>query len=165
MKASNDFSCMAMFGYIVDYDEKRHMAKVNFPEKNIVSSWLPVIVPNSKENHDELHLDLQEHVACIMLGTGLETGFILGSVYDDKNKPVIHDKDVRMVKFSDDTTILYDRRNHKMQIDVHGDIEISATGNIRLQASEFQANNLHVDNISVDSLSANSISVLSCSGC
>ncbi len=134
MKASNDFSCMALFGYVADYDEKKHMAKVNFPDKNIVSSWLPVIIPNSKDNHDELHLDLGEHVACIMLGTGLETGFILGSVYDEKNKPVKADKDVRMVKFSDDTTILYDRRNHKMQIDVKGDIDILATGNIRIDA-------------------------------
>ena len=134
MKASNDFSCMALFGYVTDYDEKKHMAKVNFPDKNIISSWLPVIIPNSKENHDELHLDLQEHVACIMLGTGLENGFIIGAIYDEKNKPVNADKDVRMVKFSDDTTILYDRRNHKMQIDVQGDIEILASGDIRIDA-------------------------------
>ena len=125
---------MALFGYVSEYDAKKHMARVNFPEKNIVSSWLPVLVPNSQNNHDELHLDINEHVASLMLGNGLEQGFILGAIYDEKNLPLVGDKDIRMVKFEDGSTVQYDRRNHKMQICVQGDIDILATGNIRIDA-------------------------------
>ena len=49
---------IARFGYVSAYDAQRHMARIQFPDKeNLVSSWLPVVIPNSKKNHDELHLD------------------------------------------------------------------------------------------------------------
>ena len=140
MKASNDFSCLALFGYVTEYDPQRHMAKVFFPDKNIISSWLPVIIPNAIKNHDELHVDENEHVACLMLGNGLETGFIIGAIYDDTNKPPVGNNDIRVLKFEDDTIIQYDRRNHKMLIDVQGEIEISATGNIRVNGARIDLN-------------------------
>ena len=125
------------FGYVSDYDPERHMARIQFPDKdNLVSAWLPVAIPNSMKNKDERHLDIGEHVYCNMMGNGLEVGVVLCSIYDDKNKPVIHDQDIRAVTFEDGTKISYDRKNHLLKIDCIGDIEIHAKGHIHIFADD-----------------------------
>ena len=116
------------------------MARVEFPDMGIISHWLPLIVPNSLKNHDELHLDEGEHVACLMAGTGTESGVILGAFYDDKNKPPVQDKDIRSVSFEDGTTVTYNRKDSIMKIECVGDIEITAAGNIKLTASRIDLN-------------------------
>ena len=124
---------IARFGYVSAYDPERHMARIKFPDKeNLVSSWLPVVIPNSKKNHDELHLDINEHVFCLMLGNGLEAGAVIGAVYDDENKPPTGDQDTRKITFNDGTEISYDRKNHKLVISCVGDIEIITPGNINV---------------------------------
>ena len=98
------------FGYVSDYDASRHMARVIFPElDDLVSGWLPIIVEHSRrdfmkdgkehycqchhnqgnivEHHDELYLEVNEHVACLMQGSGTESGVILGCIYDEGNRP------------------------------------------------------------------------------
>ena len=124
---------IARFGYVSAYDAQRHMARIQFPDKeNLVLSWLPVVIPNSKKNHDELHLDIKEHVVCLMLGNGLEAGVVIGAVYDDENKPPTGDQDTRKITFNDGTEISYDRKNHKLVISCVGDIEIITPGNINV---------------------------------
>ena len=125
------------FGHVTEYDSSRHMARVNFPDLGITSYWLPVLVSNSLKNHDETHLDSGEHVACLMSG---EMGVILGAFYDDKNKPVVHEQDIRAVTFDDGSKITYDRKEHKFTIDCTGDIEIIAAGNISLNAGRIDLN-------------------------
>ncbi len=141
MAGNSENGSIARFGYVSNYDAKRHMARVIFPDKdNLVSNWLPVVIPNSKENHDELHLDINEHVFCLMLGNGLEAGAVIGAVYDDKNKPPEGNKDIRKITFSDGTEILYDRKGHKLRINCVGDIEIYAAGHMDLKAARIDLN-------------------------
>lgn len=120
-------SAIARFGYVSDYDATRHMARIIFPDKdNLPSNWLPVLVHNSLRNQDNLHLDINEHVFCIMLGNGIETGIVVGAIYDDANKPENSDKDTRKIKFEDGTEILYDRKKHELNINCSGTININA---------------------------------------
>lgn len=104
-------------GYVSAYDAKRHMARVMFPDKdNVVSDWLPVIVPNTKKNKDEYHLDIDEHVFCCMMGNGLEMGVVMGSIYDDTNKPPVGDGDIRVTTFADGIKISVDRKKNLVTI-------------------------------------------------
>jgi phage baseplate assembly protein V len=133
-------ACSCRFGYVSVYDPKRHMARIQFPDKdNLVSAWLPVAVPNSKKNKDENHLDVGEHVFCVMLGNGLEAGIVLCSVWDDKNTPPLGDQDVRRTEFPDGTTLSIDRKRHIVDVTdsygchirmQHGNIYITAVGRI-----------------------------------
>lgn len=133
---STETGAHGRFGYVSDYDPKRHMARIRFPDKgDLVSAWLPVAVPNSKKNRDECHLDVGEHVFCNMMGNGLEAGVVLCSVYDDKNKPPAGNADIRKTTFEDGTEIFYDRKNKKLTINCKGDIEFHAKGNITLIAN------------------------------
>ena len=129
------------FGYVSAYDPERHMAQIHFPDKdNLVSAWLPVAIPNSLKNKDERHLDVGEHVYCNMMGNGLEAGVVLCAVYDDKNKPPEGNQDIRKTTFDDGTEILYDRKNHKLEIFCVGDIEIIAKGNIKIMGARIDLN-------------------------
>ena len=125
------------FGHVTEYDPSRHTARVNFPDIGLTSWWLPVLVSNSLKNHDEVHLDVGEHVACLMAG---EMGVILGAFYDDKNPPAVKDSDVRAVTFSDGVRVSYDRKAHELSIASPEAITLNAgnitlnTGNITLKA-------------------------------
>ena len=136
MADNYDESCAhGRFGYVSAYDPERHMAQIHFPDKDdLVSAWLPVAVQNSLKNHDERHLDVGEHVYCNMMGNGLEAGVVICSIYDDKNKPVVHEGDTRAVTFEDGTKISYDRKNHVLKVECEGDIEIHAKGQINITA-------------------------------
>lgn len=123
------------FGYVSDYDPQRHMARIQFPDKeNLVSAWIPVAVPNSKKNRDECHLDIGEHVYCAMMGNGLESGVVLCSVFDDKNKPPEGNADIRKTTYDDGTEISYDRKNKLLEIKCEGDMKIHVKGNIEISA-------------------------------
>ena len=138
---NNESGSLGRFGYVSAYDSRRHMARIQFPDKgNLVSAWLPVAVTNSKKNKDECHLDIGEHVFCSMMGNGLEAGIVLCSLYDDTNKPPLGDADVRKVTFDDGTEVSYDRKNSKMNINCKGDIEIHADGNIKITAARIDLN-------------------------
>ncbi len=126
MRNTNELNATLRFGHVTEYDEARHMARVNFPDMGMVSHWLPVIVPNTLKNHDEFYLDSGEHVACLMQGQGTETGVILGSFYDDKNKPPVADKNIRSVIFSDGSRVSYDRASHIMTLESSGQVRVSA---------------------------------------
>lgn len=129
------------FGYVSAYDPARHMARIQFPDKgDLVSAWLPVAVPNSLKNHDELHLDVGEHVYCSMMGNGLESGVVLCAIYDDKNKPPVHEQDTRAVTFEDGTRITYDRSSHLLKVECVGDIEVHADGKIKLTGARIDLN-------------------------
>ena len=134
-------STIIRYGYVSDYDAKRHMARVIFPDKeNLVSNWLPLLIANSLKNHDEFHVDINEHVACLMSGNGIENGVILGAIYDDTNKPPKGNQDIRITTFEDGTSIAYNRAKHALSIDCKGSITITAKGSMKLTASRIDLN-------------------------
>ena len=141
MADNKELGSIMRYGVVSAYDAKRHMARVQFPDKdNLVSAWLPVVVPNSLKNHDELHLDINEHVVCMITGNGIEAGAVLGAIYDDTNNPPEGSQDIRKVTFSDGTEILYNRATHELNINCVGDINIHAGGNINITGARIDLN-------------------------
>lgn len=136
-----DNDTIGRFGYISAYDPERHFARVEFPDLGIVSGWLPVAVHNSKDNHDEKHFDIGEHVYCLLHDN---TGIILCAVYDNSNTPPVASTDTRAITFKDGTVITYDRAEHITDItdcngnNIHMDskgITITSCGYIHVNAS------------------------------
>lgn len=128
------------FGHVTEYDPSRHMARVNFPDIGIVSYWLPVLVSNSLRNHDETHLDIGEHVACMMSGIGAEMGVVLGAFYDDKNTPPVKDSDTRSVTFDDGARITYNRSTHTLKVEGAETVEVyTETANVYSDRSSINA--------------------------
>ena len=116
------------FGHVAEFDPKLYAAKVSFPDRGIVSHWLPVLTRSTSLFQDECPLSPGEHVACLMAGNGYESGVVLGTIFDRKNTPPIHEAKTRGITFSDWTKITYDAESHKLEIKIDADVELKING-------------------------------------
>lgn len=172
----NEAPSILRTGHVTQYDPKSHRARVLFSDLNITSYWLPILTHNTLKNHDEFHLDIGEHVACIMLGNGCEMGFILGAFYDAKNTPPVHDQNIRAITFSDNTKITYDRKEHSLTIQSPHKITVKATSaeviaeNVKVNGENVKVNGDNVNvsgtkvNIGGDDVSLSGVSSMSGNG-
>lgn len=93
MAATNELAAALRFGHVTEYNATLHQARVEFPDLGIVSHLLPIltrkVLPLNGEgilrNDDVIPLTVGEHVACIVMGNGAESGVILGCFFDEKN--------------------------------------------------------------------------------
>lgn len=127
---------MLRFGIISEIDASKGLARVSFEEDDFVSDWLPVSVPNSLKNKDEVWFDVNEPVWCIM-DENLENGIIGGAYYHAGNLPAAGDENIRSVTFEDGTSVQYDRSSHTLTIQSEGNItieapEVSFSGNLSI---------------------------------
>lgn len=112
-------------------------ARVAFGDRaNVVSFDLPVLVRGSLKNKDYWLPDPGEQVVCLFLPSGNAQGFILGSIYSQKDMPPIENKDKRYIVFDDGTIIEYDRATHTLTIDAVKQINISAPKGINISATD-----------------------------
>ncbi|MDR3353944.1 MAG: hypothetical protein LBO21_02755 [Synergistaceae bacterium] len=130
-------------GHVSSYDPATHTARIVFGDRDdMVSHPFPVLLPNTLKNKDEIHLDPGEHVMCLCFGNGIESGVVLGCVYDEKNPPTVGNRDRRTTIFDDGCHIFYDRKERIFQIkDSYGSFIKMKGGEIIIQA----ASNIHLN--------------------
>lgn len=124
-------------GHVSSYDPKTHTARIKFADRDdLVSMPFQVGLPNTAQNREECHLDIDEHVLCACLGNGLESGYVLCSLYDKKNPPAVGDPDRWVRIFADGAHMFYDRKRHIFQFkDSYGSFMLFREGNIILQSA------------------------------
>jgi phage baseplate assembly protein V len=129
-------------GIVVAVDEKTARVRVQMPDlDNIVSNWLPVL--NHKTHQDKAYWlpDLNEYVIVAFDEEGEHSdGYVLGSIYNEADKPPVASKDKYFIRFNDGTEIEYDRQQHNLRISVKGNITIEASGNIVIKGSRIDLN-------------------------
>ncbi|MCX7999774.1 MAG: phage baseplate assembly protein V [Leptospiraceae bacterium] len=132
---------MIKVGRVVAVDEKRACVRVELTDcDGVITYWLPVVVP--KTQHDKFYFlpDIGEEVVCAFLEHGIEQGFVLGAIYNEKDRVPVVNKDKYHVRFADGTEIEYDRKNHKLKIKCVGDVEIVANGNVTIIGKRIDLN-------------------------
>lgn len=116
-------------GEVTAVDPARLTARVTFDDDDGVTSFdLPILQRNTLKNHDFHTVDIGEDVVCVFLPSGVEEGFIVGSLYAGEIVPPESSQDVRAVKFDDGTVLRYDRKAHRLEGDIKGDASITLTG-------------------------------------
>lgn len=132
---------MIKVGKVVAIDEKNCKVRVQLLDNDgVMTYWLPVVVNKSQKDKFYWLPDIGEEVICAFLEHGIEQGFVLGAIYNEKDKVPVGGKDKFHVRFEDGTTIEYDRKAHKLTIQSVGDIEITASGNIKIVGSRIDLN-------------------------
>jgi len=125
-----------------------YRVRVQFPDRdNLVSYWLPVIVPKIHDDKFFWQPDIGEQVAVIM-DTHDEDGYVVGSVPSSVDQaPAGFGPGIFYVGFHDGTSVKYDRTSHELTVTLGtgaaftltqpagGAITLDATGNIVLQAA------------------------------
>lgn len=122
---------MIKYGYINEIDYGKGLVRVNFTDDNLLSPWLSVLAPKTKNDKFYVMPDSGEHVICLM-DERLETGCCLGAVFSTKDLP---DADVAeniyRITFSDGVTVQYKREDKVLTITVGTAVhEISTAGHL-----------------------------------
>lgn len=135
MGATQNVSAAVRVGIVESTNPEAATVRVKIPDlDDLISYDLQVLQRKTLKDKDYWMPDLQEEVFCLFLGNGLETGFVLGALYNKEDAPPVASQDKRHVTFEDGTQLEYDRRAHKLTANVQGDIEVHATGNITVAA-------------------------------
>lgn len=114
---------MTMQGTVTEVSGSR--ARVAFEDReNMVSGLLQVIQMFTGENKSIRMPSIGEQVVCIFLGTGLEDGYIIGSVYVDGNTPPAENN---AASFSDGGFIQYENGKLIIRADVQITGELNAS--------------------------------------
>lgn len=114
-------------GIVSSVNPEKCSARVVFPDKDsLVSAELPILQPAGMKNKFYSLPDVGDSVVCLFAPNSQDgTGFIIGSRYDDKNSPPAQLQDISCIKFSDGTTISYNRASHLLAINCVGNIKIN----------------------------------------
>lgn len=106
-------------GTISTVDYASGTARVIFEDdEKMVSAPLAIIQRNTLKNKDYAMPDIGETVLCLFLPTGVEDGFILGSLYTEENLPSENSPDKRSVLFGDQAQFSYDRATHQLDMKI-----------------------------------------------
>lgn len=122
-------------GIVSSVNEINGTVRVIFDDKDdMVSSELPLL------NYEYNIPEIKEQVLCLFLPNGLSQGFCLGGFYSLINPPPIQSKDVYYKKFSDGTSIQYNKSTKQLTINsnnpiiINGNVQVngglSATGTV-----------------------------------
>ncbi|GAQ24213.1 phage baseplate assembly protein V [Tepidanaerobacter syntrophicus] len=119
-------------GVVSSVNPSKSTARVVFGAQNVVSHNLVVLQRQTRNNKDYYMPDVGEQVVCIFLPTGNAEGFIIGSVYNDEDRPPTDDRNKRMVVFKDGTKIEYDSSKSTLTINATGPINIVANKDVNV---------------------------------
>lgn len=98
----------------------------------LVSAELAVLHHRTGRDKSWWMPDVGEHVACLFLPFGREDGLVLGAIYSAADPVPVADQDKARLQFADGTVLEYDRAAHKLTGNVAGEIELTSSGNARL---------------------------------
>lgn len=113
-------------GKVVSVDEIKCTARVTFEDRqDTVSNDLSIIVPFTLKDKFYYIPAIGERVLCVFEPNAIINGYILGSFYADKRLPTQGEKDKTYVHFEDKTLIEYDKKEHKLNIDIPTSSNIS----------------------------------------
>lgn len=140
-----DIKKLIRIGTVSSINVDKGTVRVAFvAQDNMVTYELPVITRGSKSNKDYWLPDIDEQVLCIFLpnisGRGVCEGFVLGTFYSSVDIPIEHSEDIHAVKFGDGSEIKHNRSTGKLTINVTGDIDIIAKGNVRINGKTINLN-------------------------
>lgn len=115
-------------GIVSAIDPAKCAVRVKFPDNDeVLSYWLPVVQPKTLKDRFYFMPDVDEQVVCLLDEHG-EAGVVLGAIYSDADPVPVNDPDKFHTAFQDGTVLEYDRKEHKLFVDVKGDIVALATG-------------------------------------
>lgn len=125
-------------GIVSAVNREKCTVKVYFPDwDEKVSYDLPVMQKNTLNTKYYWMPEVDEQVICAFFANGTQEGVVLGAIYSEADKvpsEFLISDDCDGVRFSDGTLIRYDVTNHKLLIDVKGEIEILADKDIIMKS-------------------------------
>lgn len=125
------------FGTIVGVDAARGTARVRLDDgDDMVTAPLRVLASRTLKDKVQCLPDIEEPVACLFSGQGMEAGVVLGAHYSDKTPSPGQEATEDYRRYEDGTELWYDRKAHKLRGIVKGDVELEVEGAIKAKAEQ-----------------------------
>ena len=127
---------MIRHGVVSSVQAKFCSVRVTFHDRdNLTSAWLPVLQSACAGNKFFSLPKVGDNVVCVFEGNCDDgTGFVLGSFYNDKNKPPSTNKKTVEIKFEDGAEIKYS--GGKLTISGVDEINITCDQKFKVRARE-----------------------------
>jgi phage baseplate assembly protein V len=125
------------YGEVSAVDYKGCQIRVRLAERDGVESfWLHVPQRNTQGTQRRpLMPELNEQVAVLLDADGVG-GVYLGGIYSTVEPPPIDDEDTDFVRFSDGTTLTYNREAHVMALDCVGATTLKCSKNLSVECGQ-----------------------------
>ncbi len=132
---------MIRIGKVSTIDPAAGTARVILPDSGgVVSYDLPILFKKTQNDKYYSMPDIGEQVLCLFLPNGQEQGFIIGSFFSQIDSTPVNDPDKTHVKFRDNTSMEYDRKKHRLTVNIKGRVLVNATGPIEIIGSTIDLN-------------------------
>jgi len=125
-----DIKDFIRIGTITAVFPERNTARVVFDDMGgdggLDSGELPFLVTGSKDDKYYSPMTVDTQVLCLRLPHGKNTGFILGTWFQDVDTPPESNGNVAIVKFRDGTTVRHDTESGALSIQASGSVTVTA---------------------------------------
>jgi phage baseplate assembly protein V len=125
-------------GLVVSVDLQNALATVQVGE--VQTAALPWLTTRAGGDITWWAPEAGEHVAILCPGGSLSQGVIIGSLYSSSNPAPGSSADQSITKYSDGTTITYDRAAHTLAVQAVGAVAINIQGNATVTAQAVTVN-------------------------
>lgn len=143
MKAGDSGRESVRIGVVSSTDPKKNTVRVTFEDKNnLVSGDLRVVHRGSVGNKDYWLPDIGDEAVCIFPTNDDDyfDGYVIGTLFNDKDLPNADSQDVTRLDFKDGTFIEYNRESHAMKIECKGTLDIICDEDIRINGRRIYLN-------------------------
>lgn len=124
----------------VDFSQSPPRVRVQYSDKAI-TSWLPFLITNIDENRQDWQpITVGTSVVLLSESGDLNNAVVLSSIPNADYVPPSTSPDEHVTKYSDGTTVTYNFKDHKLLVDVKGDVNIKATRDITEDATNIKMN-------------------------
>ena len=121
------------YGLIHEINPSTHQVKVILPDvDDMITHWLDIPERSTQDDKSLNPIDIGAQVVLLLSARG-EEGVILGCTYSEEDAPPVTSGDRWHRTFKDGTVLEYDRTAHKLKVDAKGEIEIEATGPVKIK--------------------------------
>lgn len=135
MKPNAAVNNIVRIGKVVEVDAKTCLCRVSFQDRaDMVSDFIPVIMPFTSDNKLYFLPKVEDMVLCVF--TAFNAGFILGQYYSENTRPKDNDENIISLHLEDGSSIKYDKKESKLNIDIKGDIELNIDKSIIINIKE-----------------------------
>lgn len=134
---TNIISRLVRLGRVSSINIENMSARVIWSDMDdSVSDELPIVTPGCQKSKIYWMPEIDEQVVCLMLpntsGKGSNDGFIIGSFFNEVDRPVKVGAGIRRIDFGDGSFIQHNRDT--------GNLDIFATGNITINGKTVSIN-------------------------
>ena len=139
MNAYNNLEDMIKVGIINEIDLKKSLYRVKFEQdEDVKSYWFQPIYPSTQNDKTYYQYSLGEQVLVLTLYEGNQDGYIIGSMYSDKDKPPRVAEGIRYIQFEDGSYLQYDKNKKSLTVNAPECELVLNVKSLKIQADDIQ---------------------------